>query len=529
MTSARSPTPPLKTSRPSTSLPPTCPRPSSPSTPRRAGISPGFFWGSATAPYQIEGGLPHTDWSRWEEMPGRILHGDRANDGPQSLTQFTADLDALVQSGQNSYRLGIDWSRIFPTRESWQRCAAAASMPLADFHTACLAAADPAGVAYYHAVLAAMAQRRLTPMVTLQHFVLPDYLNDLTQPFDGQGFTRAGIVDDFYAWARFAGREYGAEVDWWITINEPVVIVAGGYLQGVFPPGAPLNWDRVRTVFTNMIRAHARGYDALHEADTFTAATSGDAGTARPAWVSIASHNRVFRAANPDNANDQAAAEAGRYVNNLLFLNAIVRGDLDADADGSVMGPTDLRNDPSLRARADFIGINYYGLTLMRGVPALPILRGLPQQVSLPTPLPKSDLDWDIYPQGFLLVLREAAQYGLPILVTENGVADEVGTNRQRFLAEHLAILARAVSEGIDIRGYYHWSIIDNFEWAEGFCPRFGLYRVDYASAQRARTPTPAAMTYRSIIEANAVSDALLTSLPAYAPPRLCHPADGGT
>lgn len=489
----------------------------------RGGFPPGFLWGSATAPYQIEGGLPHTDWAAWEAMPGRILHGDRADDGPRSATHYEADLDALVETHQNAYRLGFDWSRVFPTRAQWQRCFDARAQPLADFHRVCLAAASPEGVAYYHAVLDAMARRRLTPMVTLYHFVLPDYLNDLTQPVDTQGFVREGITEDFFAWSRFAGVEYGAQVDWWITLNEPLVIAAGGYLMQAFPPGAAANFDRLRTIVRNMIFAHARGYDALHEADT-VAAIAGDGGATVPARVSIASHNRVFRALRPGNEADEAAAESTRYVNNDLFLNAIVRGDLDVDADGALDGPMDVRNDPRLRARVDYVGLNYYGLSLVQGVPALPILHGIPAQTGLATPLPKSDLDWDIYPQGFLLVLREVQRYGLPIVVTENGVADDAGTNRPRYLAEHLAVLARAIREGVPVQGYFHWSVIDNFEWAEGFCPRFGLYRVDYTDPNRRRVATPGAMTYRRIIDDNAVSDALLQSLPAYAPPRLCHP-----
>lgn len=488
----------------------------------------GFLWGSATAPYQIEGGLDRTDWAQWERMPGRILNGDRANDGPRSFTQFEAELDALVATHQNAYRLGFDWSRIFPTRAQWDRCAAARTRPLADFMTECRAAADPQGVAYYHRVLDAMAARRLVPMVTLYHFVLPDYLHDLAQPYDTQGWVRDGIVDDFAAWSRFAGAEYGRKVDWWITLNEPLVIAAGGYVQNVFPPGAPLNFDRVRHLVTNMIRGHARSYDALHEADTFAVAGNADAGVGgtggRPALVSIATHNRVFRAERPGNEADEAGARATAYINNDLFMNAIVAGDLDADADGTLTGPTDVRNDPTLRARADYIGLNYYGLTLVHGLPTLPILRGFPQQVSLNTPLPKSDLDWDLYPQGFLLVMRELRRFNLPVVITENGLADGSGTNRPRFLAEHLAIVARAIREGVDVRGYFHWSIIDNFEWAEGFCPRFGLYRVDYADPARRRTPTPAADTLRRIIDEAQVSDALLREVPAYHPPTLCHP-----
>lgn len=488
----------------------------------------GFLWGSATAPYQIEGGLSNTDWGAWERMPGRILGGDRADDGPRSLELYAADLDALVASGQNSYRFGVEWARVFPSRTAWNACRAAASMPLSQFTAACRAAASAEGVGYYHRVLRAMADRRLVPMVTLQHFTLPDYLNDINADAGVQGWNRPEIIDEFAVWARFVGAEYGAEVDWWVTINEPVVTVAGGFLQGVFPPGRSADFTSARTIIRNMTLAHAKAYDALHEADTVSASVGADAGGARPCMVSIASHNRVFRANNPTRAEDLVAAETTQYVNNRLMLNAIVFGDLDGDADGDLDGPEDRRNDPSLRARADYVGVNYYGLSLVRGISIIPILRGLPEQVGLPTPLPKSDLAWDIYPQGMLLVLRELTRYNLPVLITENGVADRVGVNRQRFLAEHLAVMSRAIREGVDIRGYYHWSIVDNFEWAEGFCPRFGLYTVNFNDPSRTRVPTAAAGLYRQIIAAGEVSDALLNGLAPYQPPRLCHGADAG-
>jgi beta-glucosidase len=482
------------------------------------------LWGSATAPYQIEGGLSGTDWARWEAMPMRIAGGHRADDGPRSFTHFEADLDALVATHQNAYRLGFDWWRLFPTREGWQRCREARARPRDEFRTACRAAASVEGVRYYHRVLEAMASRRLTPMVTLHHFVFPAYLNDLSMPAATQGFANDAIADDFMAFARFVGGEYGREVDWWVTINEPFAYVAGGYLQTNFPPAAPFDAPLVLRVVRNMIRAHAAAYDALHESDTERAGGGGDAGAGAAARVSIAAHNRVWRPLRAESEDDVAAARHVGYLNNLLFLNAIVRGDTDNDGDGSLDGPLDRRGDPALRGRADWIGINYYGLALVRGLRTFPLLRGIPMLSSLPTDLPKSDLDWDLYPQGFTEVLHEAAQYGLPIIVTENGVADAAGTSRPRFLAEHLAALAAAVRAGDRILGYFHWSIVDNFEWHEGYCPRFGLYRVDYDNPLRPRTPTPAAETFRRIIDANEVSDALLGSLPPYGVPRLCHP-----
>jgi len=137
-------------------------------------------------------------------------------------------------------------------------------------------------------------------------------------------------------------------------------------------------------------------------------------------------------------------------------------------------------------------------------------------------PLPKTDLMWDIYPGGFTAVLEEAAAYGKPLYVTENGVADRADTMRARFVAEHLHVLARAIAGGIDVRGYFHWSLMDNFEWAEGFCARFGLYRVDFADPALPRIPTAGARAYRDIIAAGRVTSALIDASPDYGAPVRC-------
>ena len=454
----------------------------------------GFSWGAATAAHQVEGGNTESDWWIWEQMDGRIAGGGSSDDGPNHWEKYEGDFDLMQADGMNAYRMSISWAKLFPTRESFDSLTP-----------------DETAVQHYHDVFAALEARGIAPMVTLHHFVSPAWMVDPSAPVAERkmmGFADPDIADDFATFATWAGEEYGAEVDLWITINEPLALVLGGYLVGQFSPG--LVYDPAEDLLLRVVRgqidSHVAAYDALHAAD----ATDAD-GDGTAVAVSIAKHQRVFFGEAPCSTVDAEAAEQIRYLQNELFLNAIVRGDLDANGDGDLDDPEDLEADPAYAGRADFLGINYYGLTFVNGrAPLSDLIPGIPSIEDSRSDLPKNDLRWAIYPGGFRTVLEEAAGYGLPIYVTENGTADQGGELRGPFLVEHLWVLADVIADGVDVRGYFHWSLMDNFEWAEGYCPRFGLYRVDYEDPDRARSETPGAAVYRQIIEENMVPSSLV-------------------
>jgi beta-glucosidase len=444
----------------------------------------GFLWGTAIAPYQVEGGLHASDWYPWETACPQCS-GDSADDGPDFFAHWEDDLDTARDLGHTTIRLGIEWSRIYPTAD---------------------AAPDPQAVARYHQILAGARARGLEPMVTLHHFTTPVWL-------DG-GWENAEAATRFTAWAGWAAGEFGAEVDWWVTINEPMAVVAGGYLGGMFPPGHVLDTEGALRVLDAMLVGHVGGYDAIHAADT----TDAD-GDGRAALVSIASHNRVFLPRVPGNANDIRAADLLRYVNNTFFFEACVRGrrDLNWDLDFDDPGETGLTE---LMGRMDWAGINYYGMSLVVGQQngrppfvGLTFMNDLDRQG---VDAAINDFGWAIVPSGLRTVIDEIAPFGLPILITENGVADSDDDQRPRFLVEHLYELAKAIDDGIDIRGYYHWTLFDNFEWAAGYCPHFGLVAVDFESPLRTRTPRPSADVYRRIIEAGTVDPDFFAEFPAY-------------
>ncbi len=460
----------------------------------------GFLFGTATAGMQIEKGLVHADWYQWAADPKHVANGDKPDDGPDALAHIPEHVKAMQDVGASSYRFSIEWSRIYPTLDSFT-----SDTP------------DASALASYHQLLTALKAAKIRPFVTLHHFATPDYLDDITKPRDAQSFERPEMMTMFPLFATRMGKEFGAEVDDWVTINEPMILLLGAYVAQGHPPGAPADFKRMVAALKQLVRVHAAVYDALHAADTV------DAGTGHAASVSLAKHNRVFYPRNPCEPGDVDAAAKTTYLWNEWIYNALVFGDWDDDFDGKYTGANDRQGDPTLKGRVDWIGVNYYGNTLVDSALPLPYVGGLPTYNDLPTSLPKTDMDWDVFPQGFRTVLKELVKYKLPVYVTENGVGDSQDVNKSRYLAEHLWEMAHAISEdGVDIRGYFYWSLIDNFEWGNGFCPRFGLYKVDRASAAKTLTPTKAAALFKQIAADRKLSASTIDAQPAYSSPVIC-------
>jgi beta-glucosidase/6-phospho-beta-glucosidase/beta-galactosidase len=378
----------------------------------------------------------------------------------------------------------------------------------------------------------AMRERGLVPMVTLNHYTLPLWIHDPvtfrsdyymgTSLCQQKGWVdRERIVREIAKFAGFVARVFGHQVDHWTTLNEPMAVVVPGYLfpsefrtnpPGVSPatPGLPpetvvAGFETVRTVIAAMIEAHARMYDAVKLADKFDADRDGD-----PAQVGLVFAMIPTIPNNPENDIDTQAAKNMFYLLNQSFLNGACLGLIDENLDGVAEYREDLDN------RTDFLGINYYYALQVEGVsfPIFPFLSPL----TTFTPESMGAFNY-FHPQGlFDMVMFVHDQYDLPIYITENGTPlfDESNkTNWIGYLVSHLMAVIQATWGGADVRGYYYWTLMDNYEWNHGMIDlRFGLYAVEPADSSKMRTPRYGVPIYADIAEYGGIPTYLLEMMP---------------
>ena len=409
----------------------------------------GFLWGVATAAHQIEGGNTN-DWSRFEEEPGRIAGGDRSGPAVDSWNRMAEDVMLLSSLKANAYRFSIEWSRLEPTEGTW----------------------DEAAWARYGELVTRLRDARIVPMVTLLHFSLPRWLADRG------GATAKDFPERFARFAAEAANRLGPRVDLWCTINEPNVQMYLGYVEGIWPPGRK---SRVQAAaaFAGLLRAHALAASALREHD-------------RGAQVGVAMNLISFEPASRFWLTDWLTARVAAEAFDWSFYDSVRAGRIRFRAPGFPRLDEPL---PALTGSVDWLGVNYYRLERIHLAPLTPGLVGFEGE---PGPGPKSDVGWGIHPEGLLRLFRFAwARYRIPIYVTENGVADAAGSMRGDFIRGHAYAMSKAIAEGIPVRGYFHWSLLDNFEWTEGFAPRFGLYRVDDKTF--ARRPAGGSEAFRGL------------------------------
>lgn len=419
----------------------------------RVGFPDGFRWGTATSAYQVEGYNTSSDWWLWEQQPGRIANGDRSGAACDWWRSAERDFDLMAGLHQNAARISIEWARLEPAEGRW----------------------DEAAVARYLEMLRGLRERGLEPLVTLNHFTLPQWV-----AVRG-GWLWDGIAEAFGAYAGRIARSAAPLADFWLTVNEPIGHLISAYLLGRFPPGMTRPPALIHAV-VNSIRAHAEAYHAVH-------------GAQPSARVSVAAYLRPVDPVNPKSRANRWLAGLMDHMVNWMYLEALTTGRLE--------GPWGLSFEvPRAAGTMDFIGVNYY--TRSRVAFDLRLPKQLFVRDRPPDGAVLSDGGYsEFYPDGLLRVLREVRRFNLPVYVTENGLPDADDDLRPRFIIEHLQRVAQSIGEGCPIRGYYHWSIVDNFEWADGWNLRFGLYALDPAT--QVRTPRPSAALYREICGQNAL------------------------
>ena len=449
---------------------------------------PDFLWGSATAAHQVEGFNTQNDWYLWEMMPGKIANGDVSGVADDHYHRFDEDFALARSMDHNAYRFSIEWSRIEPTRDRY----------------------DLQAIEHYHDVLASLRRHGLVPMVTLHHFTNPLWvLNPQRPDTDLDGWRSTDTVEEFVEFAGDMAAEFGREVDLWIAINEPMVVVDGTYFEGGFPSDTePFDLEAGRLAAFHMLQAHGEAYHRIHALDVWDVDGDGEA-----CLVSSAKHIRIMAPKNPRAPWDQEGAKQVDYVFNQVFFDVLVDGwvdaDLDHDYDSPGVDPPEGYY-PELAGTLDYIALNYYSRSVVTGLPFIPYVGGVPEENPDPA-VAHNEMGWEIYPEGFHETLVRLGAYGLPVYVTENGIPDADDDERAAFLVDHLDAMFRAMDEGVDVRGYLHWSLMDNFEWAEGFWPRFGLVAVDYDTLER--TPRPSAALYTEIIRAGRITDEIREGL----------------
>jgi beta-glucosidase len=423
----------------------------------------GFRFGVAMAAYQIEGAVDEDGrgasiWDVFCRRPGAVAGGDTGDVACDHYHRWRADLDLMASLGIESYRFSISWPRVQPDGRG----------PL-----------NPAGVDFYRRLVEALRERGIEPVATLYHWDLPQARQAVG------GWAARDTALRFAEYAALMGEML--DVDAWITHNEPWVVAFLGHAEGIKAPGIR-DWPTALRASHHLLLSHGLAAQALR---------------GRPVGITL---NLA-----PVRSSDAAAAARMDGYLNRWFLDPVFRGWYPEDMVAQYerrYGPFDVVRDGDLAVISepiDFLGINYYNPQRVRSEPARQPLEVSPV---LPPP-PTTAMGWEVDPDGLHeLLLRVRRDYGpVPIYITENGAAFEDGPvvngtledpRRVEYLQSHLGALARAVADGVDVRRYFAWSMLDNFEWEHGYSKRFGLVYVDY-STQR-RVPKRSGLWYRDFI-----------------------------
>jgi beta-glucosidase len=416
-----------------------------------------FIWGVAAAAHQVEGYHTNNQWYLWEstvDASGKpmISGGQLSCMACDHWRRDPQDIRLMKELGVKSYRFSVEWSRIEPKEGVF----------------------DSLAIRHYQDVCDSLIAAGIIPMATLHHFTNPIW-------FEKKGaFEKMENVADFVRFAEVTYLALKDRVKWWCTINEPAVYVVGGYFQGNMPPGKK-DARLAAVVLRNILEAHVQAYwkikslpggdlmqvglvKNMTQMDPFRKWHIGD-------WILANLMDGVF------NGTTLNFLKTGKYKFNMPTMAKLT--DENTKAKGSM----------------DFIGLNYYShynykfsFNLDKAFQA----KLLPGEI-------KTDMDYASYPEGFYRAIKTVSQFGVPIIITENGIADASDDHRALFISQYLYAVSKGISEGYDIKGYYYWSLMDNFEWSLGYDMKFGLYSVDWPT--QIRILREGAKRYQEIIK----------------------------
>jgi len=442
----------------------------------------GFIWGAATASYQIEGAV-HEDgrgpsiWDTFSSTPGKVFAGHTGEVACDHYHRYRDDVALMADLGLASYRFSVAWPRIQPDGTG----------PV-----------NTRGLDFYDRLTDELLGHGIDPVVTLYHWDLPQALQSRG------GWTVRETAGAFAEYAQIVHARLGDRVRTWTTLNEPWCSAYLGYASGRHAPGITEPASAFKAVH-HLLLGHGLAARALRAAGAQSLGI-----TLNPASV---------LPMDPANAADLEAARIVDGLNNRIFLDPLIKGHYPADMIEHMKRFTDLDfiadgDQALIQAPIDVLGVNFYQPTYVSAKPGEPASEENPgtEGVAFRAPVgPVTDMDWQIEPAGLTRLLeRLHRDYGVPMLITENGAAYPDGpgadgqvhdTNRIEYLDGHLRACHDAISNGVDLRGYFVWSLMDNFEWAEGYARRFGIVHVDYRT--QARLPKDSARWYSEVIRRN--------------------------
>jgi beta-glucosidase len=419
---------------------------------------PDFYWGAATAAYQIEGspladGAGSCIWHEFAHTPGTIAHGHTGDRACDHYHRFADDIALMRELGLGAYRFSLRWSRILPEG---------------------VGPVNPAGLDFYDRLLDTVLTAGLEPFPTLYHWDLPSALRRRG------GWSNRDLAEWFADYAGLVAEKLGDRVHWWTTLNEPFVVAEQGHLAGAHAPGLRNVYAAAEAIH-NQLRAHASAVRALKAA-------------VPDAAVGIVLHNAAVWPASDSDQDVAAAAVAHAWHNYPLFLEPLVNGRYPAELVELLEPflPGGYEDDmAALRIPPDFVGLNYYFGYLARHDPTS--WHGF-APANEPQ-MPRTAMNWIVRPEGIYEILAGVhSRYHLPALfVTENGAAFNDDRNgdtvhdpdRVAYLEAHIKEVLRAKEDGVPVLGYFVWSLLDNFEWALGYSKRFGIVYVDFESQER--------------------------------------------
>jgi len=402
-----------------------------------------FLWGVATSAFQLEGS-PHADWTSWDA----IL--DATPDVTNHYHLYKEDLKLLKELGVNAYRFSIEWSRIQPREYVW----------------------DEEAIAHYQEIVDILIKANIEPMITIHHFTHPLWF------IKKYPWHTEASIDRFLLYTeKIVSKLKG--VRYWITFNEPYVLLLGGYLEGCMPPGVK-DVSLALKALENILICHGKAYENIHS-------------RIPDAMVSVAHNMAALAPWKRWNPMDRLLSRIAKYFYNHSLLDAFLTGRLHIKFPFRKALVIEI----PIKDKIDFFGVNYYTRIHMRFNPFRKM--GIELRHRDIDGYGLTDMGWEIHPHGLEKVLTYASKLGVPLIITENGIATSRDSRKIRFMKAHIDTVERCIKKGLDVRGYFYWSLIDNYEWLQGLDARFGLYKVDFDTLER--KPTKAALYYSYLLK----------------------------